>query len=80
MVNENILVDNLSRPKAESEDLNYLSELHYRPALSNEKTAEKRRREQRNLKRRTHWQNSCKDIEDRGPQVDITMGRSRQQG
>ena len=30
----------------------------------------KRQREQRNVKRRTDWQNTCKDIEDKRPQVD----------
>ena len=70
MVKENIQVDKLLQPRPESEDLDYPTEPHYEPALPDETTAERRQREQRNVKRRTDWQNSCKDIEDKGPQVD----------
>ena len=42
----------------------------YEPALPDETTSERRQREQRNVKRRTDWQIICKEIEDKGPQVD----------
>ena len=70
MVKENIQVDKLLQPRPENEEHEYPTEPHYEPALSDETTAERRQREQRNVKRRTDWQNTCKDIEDRGPQVD----------
>ena len=70
MVKENIQVDKLLQPRPENEELDYPTEPHYEPALSEETTAERRQREQRNVRRRTDWQNSCKDIEDKGPQVD----------
>ena len=70
MVKENIQVDKLLQPKPESEDLDYPTEPHYELALSDETTAKRRQREQRNQKRRTYWQNLCKEIEDKGPQVD----------
>ena len=70
MLKENIQVDKLLQPRPENEDLDYPTEPHYEPALPNETTAKRRQREQRNVKRRTDWQNSCKDIEDKGPQVD----------
>ena len=65
-------MDKLLQPKPESEDLFYPSEPYCEPALSDETTAEKRQREQRNQKRRTDWQITCKDIEDKGPQADNT--------
>ena len=65
MVKENIQVDKLLQPRLENEELDYPTEPHYEPALSDETTAaERSQREQRNVKRRTGWQNSCKDIED----------------
>ena len=70
MVKENIQVDKLLQPRPENEELDYPTEPHFEPALSDETTAERRRREQRNVKRRTDWQNTCKDIEDKGLQVD----------
>ena len=72
MVKENIQVDKLLQPRPENEELDYPTEPHYKPALPGETTAERRQREQRNVKRRTDWQNTCKEIEDKGPQVDNT--------
>ena len=72
MVNENIQVDKLLQPRPENEELDYPTEPHFEPALPGETTAERRQREQRNVKRRTDWQNTCKEIEDKGPQVDNT--------
>ena len=65
MVKENIQVDKPLQPRPENEDLDYPTEPHYKPALPDETTAERRQREQRNVERRTDWQNSCKDIEDK---------------
>ena len=70
MVKENIQVDKLLQPKPENEELDYPTEPHYEQALPDETTAERRQREQRNVKRGTDWQNNCKEIEDKGPQVD----------
>ena len=70
MVKDNIHVDKLLQPRSENDELDYLAEPQYEPALTDETTAERRQREQRNLKRRTDWQNTCKEIEDKGPQVD----------
>ena len=70
MVKDNIQVDKLLQPIPESEDLDYPTEPHYDPALSDETTAEKRQRQQRNVKRRADWQNSFKDNADKGHQVD----------
>ena len=67
---KNIQVDKLLQPRPENEELDYPTEPHYEPVLSDETTVERRQREQRNVKRRTDWQNTCKDIEDKGPQVD----------
>ena len=64
--------DKLLQPRPENEELDYPTEPHYEPALPDETTAERRQREQRNVKRRTDWQNTCKQIEDKGPQVDNT--------
>ena len=52
LIKGNIRVDILLQPKPESGDLDYPSESHYEPALSDEKTVERRHREQRNLKRK----------------------------
>ena len=70
MVKDNIQVDKLLQPRPENDELDYPTEPHYEPALSEETTAERRQREQRNVQRRSDWQNTCKEIEDRGPQVD----------
>ena len=70
MLKDNIQVDKLLQPRPESEDLDYPTEPHYEPALSDETTAKKRQREQRKVTRRTDWQKSCKDIEDKRRQVD----------
>ena len=53
MVNEKTQVDKLLQPRPENEELGYPTEPHYEPALSDETTAERRQREQRNVKRRT---------------------------
>ena len=70
MVKDNIQVEKLVQPKPEREDLDYAAQPHYEPPQSDEKTAEKRQREQRNRKRGTDWQNGCKTIEEKGPMVD----------
>ena len=71
MVKENIQVDKLLQPRPENEDLDYPTEQHYEPALPDETTAKRRQREQQNVKKkRTDWKNTCKKIEDKGPQVD----------
>ena len=70
MVKEIIKVDKLLQSKPENEELDYSTEPHYEPALPDKTTAERGQREQRNVKRRTDWQNTCKEIEDKGPQVD----------
>ena len=72
MVKENIQVDKLLQPWPENEELDYPTEPHFEPALPHETTAERRQREQRNVKRRTDWQNTCKEIEEKGLQVDNT--------
>ena len=70
MVKDNIQVDKLLQPRPENNELDYSTEPHYEPALSDEKTAERRQIEQQNLKRRTDWQDTFKEIENKGPQVD----------
>ena len=70
MVKEIIKVDKLLQSKPENEELDYPTEPHYEPALPDEKTAEREQSEQRNVRRRTDWQNTCKKIEDKGSQVD----------
>ena len=72
MVKDSIQVDKLIQPIPENDDLDYPTEPHHEPALLDEKTAERRQREQRNVKRCTDWQNICREIEDKGPQVDNT--------
>ena len=58
MVKDNIQVDKLLQPRPENDELDYPTEPHYEPALSDEKTAGTRQREQRNVKNtptgRTH--------------------------
>ena len=52
MVKENIHVDKLLQSRPENDELDYPSEPHYEPALSDETTAERRQREQRNVKKK----------------------------
>ena len=47
---ENIQVEKLLRPKPTTEELDYPKEPIYEPAHPDETTAEKRQREQRNIK------------------------------
>ena len=63
-------MDKLLQPKPEKEELDYPTEPHYEPILPDETTAERRQREQRNVKTRTDWKNTCKETEDKGPRVD----------
>ena len=49
--------------------MDYPLEPIYEPTTSDEITAEKRQREQKNIKRRIDWQNQCQGIEDKGPYV-----------
>ena len=67
---ENIQVEKLLRPKPQNRELDYPHEPMYEPPTSDETTAEKRQREQRNIKRKVDWQNQCLAIEDKGPYVD----------
>ena len=55
MEKDNIQVDKVLQPRPENDELNYPTEPHYEPAPSDETTAERRQREQRNVKRRTDW-------------------------
>ena len=57
MVKDNIQEDNLLQLRPESENLDYPTETHYETPLSDETTAKKKQREQRNVKRQTDWQN-----------------------
>ena len=57
---ENIQGEKLLRPKPTAEELDYQQEPLYEPALPDETTAEKRQREQQNIKRK----------EDQGPMID----------
>ena len=72
MVKDNIQVEKLLQPKLANEDLDYPAQPHCEPQQPDETTAEKRQREQRNQKRRTDWQNECKEIEEKGPMIDNT--------
>ena len=63
MVKDNIQKNNLLHPKLENKELDYPADPDYTPALASETTAERREREQRNVKRRTDWQNVCEEIE-----------------
>ena len=67
---ENIQVEKLLRPKLTAEELDYPKEPIYEPALPDETTAEKRQREQRNIKRKVDWKNQCQVVEDHGPMID----------
>ena len=67
---ENIQVEKLLRPKPTAEELEYPEEPIYEPALPDETTAEKRQREQRNIKRKVDWKIHCQAIEDQGPMID----------
>ena len=61
MVKDNMQADKLLRTKTESEELDYPQEPRYEPALPDKTTAERMQIEQRNVKRRTCWQNVCMD-------------------
>ena len=67
---ENIQVEILLRPKPTAEELDYPKEPIYQPKLPEETTAEKRQREQRNIKRKVDWKNQCQVVEDQGPMID----------
>ena len=67
MPKESIQVDKLLRPRPTSAELDYPQEPIYEPTTSDETTAEKIQREQRNIKRKVDWQNQCQRIEDEGP-------------
>ena len=67
---ENVQVEKLLRPKPHNRELDYPHEPMYEPPTADETTAEKRQREQRNIKRKVDWQNQCLAIEDKGPYVD----------
>ena len=67
---ENIQVEKLLRPKPTAEELDNPKEPIYEPTLPDETTAEKRQREQRNIKRKVDWKNQCQVVEDQGPLID----------
>ena len=67
---EKIQVERLLRPRPTWEEVDYPQEPIYEPALPDETTAEKRQREQRNVKRKVDWKNSCQSVDDQGPMVD----------
>ena len=67
---ENIQVEKLLRPRPTVEELDYPQEPIYEPALPIETTAEKRQREQRNIKRKVEWKNQYQAVEDQGPMID----------
>ena len=67
---ENLQVEKLLRPKPTVEELDYPQEPIYEPALPDETTAEKRQKEQRNIKRKVDWKNQCQAIEDQGSMID----------
>ena len=67
---ENIQVEKLLRPKPRVQELDYPQEPIYQPALPDGTTAEKRQREQRNIKRKVDWKNQCQAVEDQGPMID----------
>ena len=69
---ENIQVEKLLRPGPQNAELDYPHEPLYEPPTSDETTAEKRQREQRNIKRKVDWQNQCLAVEDKGPYIDNT--------
>ena len=52
---ENVQVERLLRPRPTVAELDYPQEAIYEPALPDETTAEKRQREQRNIKRKVDW-------------------------
>ena len=69
---ENIQVEKLLRPRPQNAELDYPHEPLYEPPTSDETTAEKRQREQRNIKRKVDWQNQCLAVEDKDPYIDNT--------
>ena len=50
---ENIYVEKLLRPKPHNRELDYPHEPMYEPLISDETTAEKRQREQKNIKKKS---------------------------
>ena len=67
---ENIQVEKLLRPKPTAEELDDPKEPIYEPTLPDKTTAEKRQREQRNIKRKVDCENQCQVVEDQGPMID----------
>ena len=67
---ENIQVEKLLRPNPQNRELDYSHETMYELPTSDERAAEKRQREQRNIKRKFDWQNQCLAVGDKGPNVD----------
>ena len=61
--------NNSKNSKNLAKDLDYPQEHLYEPSLADETTAEKRQREQRNIKRKTDWQSQCQTVQDKGPIV-----------
>ena len=67
---ENKQVEKILRPKPTVEELDYPQEPICEPALPDKTTAEKRQREQRNIKRKVDWKNQCQAKEDQGSMID----------
>ena len=67
---ENIQLEKQLRPKPTIEELDYPQEPIYEPALPDEITAEKRQKEQRNIKRKVDWKIQCQAVENQGPMID----------
>ena len=61
---ENVQVDRKLRPRPTAAELDYPQEPIYEPALPDETTAEKHQREQRNIKRKVDWNNTCQSVKD----------------
>ena len=66
---ENAQVERLLRPRPTAPELDYPQKPIYEPALPDKKTAEKRQREQRNIKRVVDWKTLCQSVEDQGPMI-----------
>ena len=69
---ENTQVEKLLRPRPQNAELDYPYKPLYETPTSDETTAEKRQREQRNIKRKVDWQNQCLAVEDKGTYIDNT--------
>ena len=67
---ENIQAERLLLTRPTAAEFDYPPEPIYAHALPDDTTAEKRQREQQNIKRKVDWKNQCQTIEDQGPMID----------